>query len=88
MDPAAFDMLKSGPFKNYMGWGGVHTVPEQIISNQFNKLYENEIQLYRDPKENAKAKSLQMQKLDPKDKSWLKQPTRMQPVVYQISKEV
>ena len=43
MDPAAFDMLKSGPFKNYMGWGGVHTVPEQIISNQFNKLYENEI---------------------------------------------
>ena len=55
MDPAAFDILKTGSFKQYMAWGGVHTVPEQIISNTFNKLYDTEIQLYRDPKTNAKA---------------------------------
>jgi len=43
-----YDQLKSGIFKEYMGWGGVLKVPEQIISTSFNKLYDKEILLFRD----------------------------------------
>ena len=56
VDPNVYDQLKSGIFKEYMGWGGVMKVPEQIISTAFNKLYDKEILLLRDPKEINNAK--------------------------------
>jgi len=55
-DPNVYDQLKSGIFKEYMGWGGFMNVPEQIISTSFNKLYDKEILLMRDPKEINTAK--------------------------------
>ncbi len=61
-------------------------VPEQIIATSFNKIYDREIILYRDQKEINEAKK--RQKIDPKDREWLKDPKRLQPVVYNIDKKV
>ena len=77
MTTITFDELKNTVFKDYMGWDGVQTIPEQIISTVFTKLYSKDQLQNLDPQQLAALRLKQKLKIDPKDREWMKDPLRM-----------